>query len=276
MGLQLWYSPVTGITRKGTTFSEIQNIFIDNITTKFISEPIACCGINDPAHEVKLMMVERDFDILGVRKDDNIIGFINRQDLEFGSVEKYISSFENSIIISDSTPVAELLDLLTHNGYVFVLFKHQVSGIVAKADINKPIVRIYLFGIISLFELHLNYWIVKYYGINDWKEKLVAKRLDMAKNIFNERQGQNLELTLLECLQLCDKREILNQTQEFREKFHFSKNKFESLLKNVEKIRNEIAHSQSSIISNLEWSNFVSTINDVKSFLSLSETEKIN
>ena len=275
MGLQLWYSPITGIKRKGTTFTELQELFIDNITTKFIYEPIACCEIYDSANEVKNLMLQRDFDILGVRKNDIVVGYVRRQDLEYDSIEKYMVEFDIDNVISDSTPIAELLELLTKNGHMFILTKNKISGIVAKADINKPIVRIYLFGIISLFELHLNYWIVRHYGIEGWQSLVGNNRLATAQNLFRERQGQNLELTLLECLQLCDKREILRQTDQFRKTFGYSKNKFESLLKDIEKIRNEIAHSQSSIIANLAWQDFVSRIDEVKSFLSQSEIERV-
>lgn len=273
MGLQLWYSNTTRIRRKGTTFSELQDIFIDNITTKFICEPLACCGINDSANEVKYLMKERDFDILGVTNDNNAIGYVRRQDLKYDTIADYILPFDTTNIISDSTPIAELLDLLSGQGYIFILTKNQVTGIVAKADINKPIVRIYLFGIISLFELHLNYWIIKYHGITDWKHLISEKRLEAANHIYKERKGQNLDLTMLECLQLCDKREILRQTDGFREIFNFSKTKFKDFLEDVEKVRNEIAHSQSSIIANLSWDSFIVTINEVKLFLSKSEEE---
>ena len=43
--------------------------------------------------------------------------------------------------------------------FIYVLKGGSIEGIVTRADINKPIVRIYLFGLISLCELHLNYWI---------------------------------------------------------------------------------------------------------------------
>ena len=273
MGLQLWYSKITGNRRKGTTFSELQDIFIDNITTKFIYEPLACCEINDSTNEVKNLMTQKDFDILGVTKDNNAIGYIRRKDLDHNSVEQYLQ-FNTTNIISDSTPIAELFDLLSEKGYIFVLVKNKVDGIVTKADINKPIVRIYLFGIISLFELNLNYWINEYYDTATKWEKLIKKRrFEIAQQLFKERQGQNLDLSILECLQLCDKREILRQTDAFLEKFKYSKSRFKEFVTDVEKVRNEIAHSQSSIIANLPWERFVSTINDIKSFLSQSEIE---
>ena len=275
MGLQLWYSTVTGIRRKGTTFSELQDIFIDNITTKFICEPLLCCGFNDSAFEAKNLMEQRDFDILGVTKDNKAIGYIRRQNLKHGSVKDYTITFNLNELISDSTPIAELLDLLSDQGYIFILNKNQVTGIVAKADINKPIVRLYLFGIISLFELHLNFWIIKFHDDLGWQNLIGDKRLEVSKQIYKERRGQNLDLTLLECLQLCDKREILKQTDQFREIFNFSKTKFQDFLEDVEKVRNEIAHSQSSIIANLSWDDFILAINNIKSFLSISEEELI-
>lgn len=275
MGLQLWYSTVTGIRRKGTTFSELQDIFIDNITTKFICEPLLCCAFNDSAFEAKNLMEQRDFDILGVTKDNKAIGYIRRQDLMHGSVKDYTITFTLNELISDSTPIAELLDLLSDHGYIFILTKNQVTGIVAKADINKPIVRLYLFGIISLFELHLNFWILKFHDDLGWQNLIGDKRLEVAKQIYKERRGQNLDLTLLECLQLCDKRDILKHTDQFREIFNFSKTKFQDFLEDVEKVRNEIAHSQSSIIANLSWDDFILSINNIKSFLSKSEEELI-
>ncbi|MCD9853361.1 CBS domain-containing protein [Epilithonimonas sp. JDS] len=276
MGLQLWYSATTGIRRKGTTFAELQDIFIDNITTKFIYEPLACCQNDDFAIDVQNLMKELDFDILGVRKDDKTIGYLKRNDLtEKDLVEKQILPFCIENIISDSTPMSELLDLLSRNGYVFILTKNEVTGIVTKADINKPIVRIYLFGLISLYELHLNYWINKLEDIDNLDKLISGNRFQLAQKIFRERQGQNLDLTILECLQLCDKKEILLRNKEFLGKFSYSKTRFKDFLENAEKIRNELAHSQSSIIANLTWHSFTRTINDTKQFLLKSEIEII-
>lgn len=276
MGLQLWYSPTTGIRRKGTSFAELQDIFIDNITTKFIYEPLACCKNDDFASDVQDLMKGRDFDILGVIKDDNTIGYIKRSDLtEKDLVENQILPFCIENIISDSTPLSDLLDLLSREGYAFILTKNKVTGIVTKADINKPIVRIYLFGLISLFELHLNYWINRLLDIDNLDKLISDERHQAAQKIFKERQGQNLDLTILECLQLCDKKEILLRNKEFLEKFSYSKTRFKDFLENAEKIRNELAHSQSSIIANLSWQGFTRTINDTKQFLLKSEIEII-
>ncbi len=275
MGFELWYSKHTGIRRKGTSFSELQDIFIDDITAKYIFEPLACCQITDNPFEVKNTLEQRDFDTLGVVDDNGVkLGYIVREKLGENTIDNYIEKFDIEIVISESTPLSELFEILLEKEYVYILSKNTIDGIVTRADINKPIVRIYLFGLISLFELHLNYWITQNYDNESWIDVLKQTRIESAEKIFNERKGNNVQLTLLECIQMCDKRDILRTTDDFITEFDFTKNGFERLLKDVEKVRNELAHSQNSIIANLEWTVFVNTIKNAKEFLVKSE-EKI-
>jgi predicted transcriptional regulator len=271
MGFQLWYSKETGIRRKGTSFTELQDVFIDNITTKHIFEPLAYCRITDNTEDVKNLLIERDFDTLGVVDDDEQKrGFVIGEKLGENPIESYIEPFGIAVIISESTPIAELLEILLNKEYVFVLARNSVDGIVTRADINKPIVRIYLFGLISLFELHLNFWITKNHD-SSWDMYLKQARIDKAHELHDKRKGKNQQLTLLECIQICDKREILKRTPGFLDDFNFTKIAFENLLKNIEKIRNELAHSQNTIIANLEWKVFVNSIKSLKDFLLQSE-----
>ncbi len=272
MGFQLWISPNTGIRRKGTTFKELQNIFIDNITTKFIYEPIYSCRLEDYAIEVKETLEYRDFDVIGViDKNENLIGYAIREEMGECIINDFVRKIELGNIASDSTPILELLNILSIKPYSFVVESNKVVGIVTRADINKPIVRIYIFGIISLFELHLNFWITENYKDNSWQDIIKEDRLKATIGIYDNRKGNNEELTLLECAQFCDKRDILRNTDEFINMFEFSKKNFERLLKDAEKIRNELAHSQNSIIANLDWERFVKTISNIESFLHKSE-----
>jgi predicted transcriptional regulator len=272
MGYELWISPNTGIRRKGTTFKELQSLFIDKISTKYIYEPILSCKMTDESTHVKETLDQREFDIVGVINENaQIIGFAKREELTEGPIENFTKKIEIQNVISDSTPISRLLNILLKEPFAFVLVEENINGIITRADINKPIVRIYLFGIISLFEMHINFWIKDFYDNESWKEILKKERLTEAKDIYELRKGKNEDLSLLECIQLCDKKVILKSTIDFQKKFDFSKNQIERLLKNVEKIRNELVHSQNSIISNLEWTDFVKTISNTENFLSISE-----
>jgi len=277
MGFQLWFSEKTKIARRGTTFAEMQQIFIDNITTKLIYEPLACCRINDNVKEVKTTMNAREFDTIGVIDEkDKKLGYIKYNEITGSKIANFTIPFTIQDIISDSTPISDLLDLLEEKEQLYVIVKNSIEGIVTRADINKPIIRIYLFGIISLFELHLNFWITQYYPEEVWRNLISNERFEKAKLLYELRKGNNSQLSLLECLQLCDKKSILVTTDKFMNQFTFTKSSFKKLLENCETLRNEIAHSQNSIILNLEWKSFVMTIASLKKFLDLSEKTRRN
>ena len=275
MGYQLWTSKLTGYRRKGTKFTSLKQIFIDNVTAKSIFEPLLSCPINSSGIDAKNALTARDFDVAGIKceEGDDVKGYVLTEEIGDDSLDKYIKRFDQKDLISDSTPIAEIFDALSHKNHVFVLFGNKVIGIITTADINKPPVRIYIFGIISLLEMHLNSWINHYYPHETWIENIQGNRIDEARKIYEKRKGNNQVLSLLECLQLCDKRELLKNNGDFRNLFGFSKNKFDTFIKRSEKIRNELAHSQNSIISNMNWEKFVGTISLTEQFLVVSDTE---
>lgn len=276
MGYQLWVSPITGYRRKGTRFSALRKIFIDNITARNIYEPLLCCPVESNAYDAREALSVRDFDVAGVKEteDGAVVGYVQAVDLGDQTVREYVKEISPNHLISDSTPIAEIFSVLSEMDFAFVLSGKHISGIITKADINKPPVRIYIFGIISLLEMHLNAWINHYYPENSWVNDVPEKRMQEASEIFELRKGKNQELSLLECLQLCDKRDLLAKSTHFREDFDFSRGNFDSFVKSVEKIRNELAHSQYSIISNVEWHRLVEIISRAEIFL-ISSDDKV-
>jgi len=276
MGYQLWVSPVTGYRRKGTKFLALRKIFIDNITARNIYEPLLCCPIESYAYDAREALRVRDFDVAGVKKteDGEVIGYVKAEDLGDGDIGKFVREISSNLLISDSTPIAEIFSVFSETDFSFVISGKHISGIITKADINKPPVRIYLFGMISLFEMHLSAWINHYYPENRWFETVPENRMQEARKIYELRKGNNQELSLLECLQLCDKRDLLAKSQQFMADFVFSREDFDSFVKDVEKIRNELAHSQYSIITNIEWARLIQTISRAEAFL-ISSDEKV-
>ncbi|EII3115731.1 CBS domain-containing protein [Vibrio parahaemolyticus] len=272
MGYQLWISPITGYRRNGTRFSALKKIFIDSVTVRDIYEPLMCCRSEDPSGHVKETLIHRQFDTAGViDQDEKVIGYVNTSDLKDGVIEDYRVDIKLDQVISDSTPLASLLNVLQVSDFLYVNHGARVVGIITKADLNKPPVRVYVFGMLSLFEMHLNSWIRYDYPDNCWKEKLSLKRSGKAQTIYEERKKNNQDLSLLDCLQLADKRDLLSKSKAFRDRFGFKKQEMERFIRGAEKIRNEVAHSQDSIISSLHWEFFVEVLEKVDSFLSKSD-----
>ncbi len=269
MAYQLWMSPLTGHRRTGTRFAALRQIFVDSVTAKCIYEPLLCCPLNSMSEEAKEALATRDFDVAGVKEMENgaVVGYVVADEIGREEFKDYVKDINHKLLISDSTPLAEIFDVLSNKEFTFVNYGNHIAGIITKADINKPPVRIYLFGIITLLEMHLNSWINHYHRDNTWIKRVPEPRVKKARETFDKRKGNNQELTILECLQLCDKRDLLKDTKAFLGDFGFSKKKFNSFIKNAEKIRNELAHSQDSIISNIPWADFIETIATTEDFL---------
>lgn len=275
MGRQLWLSGKTGKRRRGTSFEELQNVFANSIPVSAICEGLFCFDQEANSYEIKERADELSFDIVGILdRDDNIVGFVKKKDLNGQPLEECIREFQTEKIVSDRMPIWDLLPELNDRDFCFVSDEDGVNQIITRSDINKPLARVYIFGIISLFEMHLNFWVDKFYKDNSWKKIITKKRLENATNIYNNRKGENLDLSLLSCLQIADKKVILCKTANFGKLFDFSRTKLKKLLEKVEKIRNEIAHSQTSVVANLEWKDFTDTIKEAGEFLTNSEKEQ--
>jgi len=269
MGHQLWVSPVTGCRRKGTRFSALREIFVENITARSIYEPLLCCPADARAEEVGRALTLRGFDVAGVRDSasNEVIGYILTDELGDGRIQEYVQPVTTDLLVSDSTAIAEIFSVLTNREFAFVLSGQQIAGIITKADINKPPVRIYLFGMTSLFEMHLNAWVHHFYSQERWLEKVPEQRMEAATRIYDVKKEKNQELSMLECLQLCDKRDLLAKSDTFRAEFAVSKKGFDSFVKGVERVRNELAHSQYSIVANIAWSDLIKVVEQTELFL---------
>jgi len=203
MGYQLWTSPVTGYRRIGTRFSDIRSLFDKGITAVAIFEALKSCAADGKAEEIKRLLSKRDFDVAGVMESKNgkVVGYVQKEDLQSGLVKDYLRVITPELLIADSTPIPELFALLKNKLFLFVLNKSRVDGIITRADLNKPPVRIYLFGLVSLLEMHLGFWAQDSYKNETWKENLSEGRIKAAEELFEDRKTRNQEIGLFECLQ---------------------------------------------------------------------------
>jgi hypothetical protein len=270
MAGSLWVSD-KGLRRKGTSFQEIQSLFIEQITTKHIYEPLYSAEIDDDPAEVRADLRALDFDVAGiVNQSRNVVGFVRQAELNEPSLANY-RPLHLHFVVTDSTSIHTLIRLLEKQEFLFVMRGNSIDGIITRADINKPIVRLYVFGLISLFEMHLNYWIDHYYPNDGWKNLIKSGRIVLAETQSAIKKGNNEALSLLYSLQFSDKRDILSHTKDFLQQFRFGKKKFDQMAKRVERIRNQLAHSQKTVHAGMEWDKFVNAICKAEEFLEISE-----
>lgn len=57
--------------------------------------------------------------------------------------------------------------------------------------------------------MHLQFWVESAYAEDSWQKRLPEKRLEAAMNLRVERKRSDEAISLLDCLQFCDKAAFL-------------------------------------------------------------------
>jgi hypothetical protein len=91
----------------------------------------------------------------------------------------------------------------------------------------------------------------------------------VAERILKDRCSRNEATDLTDCLQFADKRRILVQTKELNCLFGESEETGTMFLKEVENLRNELAHSQDIVSGN--WPTLVDLAEHIEKTLSNAE-----
>lgn len=274
MGYQLWASPVTGYRRHGTRLADFNDALGMRILAKDICEPLKCCPSGAPADEMRSELDRLDFSVAGVRDAEGgpVTGFVRVEELSSGSVQSHLHSLNSAAAIDDAVPLQFVLDCLARHPFLFVRVSGDVSAILTWADLNKPIVRIYIFGLISLLEMHLSFWVAHTYPDGDWQQALSGGRLELAAEVRRKRASLGQEVVLIQCLQMCDKRTLVSKSVDIRERLSLgSKVACERFLKNVEVLRDTLAHSQYDLAPGNNWKQLLSLVEGVNSVIIRSD-----
>ncbi len=240
------------MSANSSSVDSLRRVFQQGFVVHDIAEPIVSFDDSTSAEIIREHMDTRKFQVVGIRKDGIINGYVELIDLGHGACGDYIKPFNNSQIILDSAPLAELVLRLNEQERLFVSILGRVGGIVSRTDLQKPPARMWLFGMVTLIEMRFGRLIERYCPDDNWKPFLSDGRIQKANVLLEERMRRNQELSLLDCLQLSDKAQIVARSKQLRSLTRFqSRRKLEEASKKIEKLRNNLAHSQ-DIITN-DW-----------------------
>lgn len=263
---------------KSTALQQLQEL-ITSITVSAISEPLESVSASENISKALAIMNARSFDVLGVNDDHGtIVGYIEKADFQKGSVKDFIKKFNVENIISHSACLEDRFLDIYNRGQMFVLNGDGIRGIVTAADLQKIPIRIMIFGIISLLEMSLIEWISIRYPQDEWKDLISPERLDKAWKLYEERKRVNQEISLVVCLQLCDKTTILLKSDEnIYSQIGFTSNgKAKDVFKKIQNLRDYLAHSQ-DLTEKMEWPEIAYLLQQAKAvtdyLLNFNETE---
>lgn len=255
-----------------SSFRDLHRIFRHSITAREIAEPLASFEKDHPAPKVRDFMKINDFDVVGVRDGGVVNGYVLKDSLGADALENYRKDFGNGEVIDESDPLLDTLESLRTARWVFISFLGNPSGIVTRGDLQKAPMRMWLFGMISLFEMQLLRRIRAAYPEDEWNVYLAPARLEAAQKFYDERQRRNDAIDLAECLQLGDKKTIFAKSKTLSGILVFKSNKeWGDFMDSVEKLRNRLAHSNG--ISSESWPGIATLMQRVGHCLSILENE---
>jgi len=189
--------------------------------------------------------------IAGVRENGSITGYLVRDD-RAGEQSPRIRQIDQRQLVGLESSLVDVIHVLTHFTYCFVELEGTVVGVISRVDIEKPVVRMWLFGFIILIEVQVVELIRVEWPDNGWVGLVSEGRLEKARQLQSERMRRGYPADLLDCLQFSDKLQIAIQNQEFTEALGFgSTSAAKKALKDLESLRNNLAHGQD--ITRHDW-----------------------
>jgi len=236
-----------------TNFLQVrmQKLFTEGFIVLDISEALISFDADRDAAEIQRFMAEKNLSVIGIRKDGVVTGYTTKDKLTGGKCGDHIHTFDDKMVLSATSSLQEVMEALSANKYCFVSVLGKVGGIVSRTDIQKPPVRMWLFGMITIMEMFMVRTIEKLYPNGSWQQGVSAGRLKKAEEILRERQRRNQDARLIDCLQFSDKGYILIKNPDLRKDFGFeSMAVAKRAVKDLESLRNNLAHAQDILTDN--------------------------
>jgi len=232
---------------------QLHRFFKTGFTAADIAEPLVSWDASTSAVDTRRQMQALDFDVAGIRIAGSVSGWCRREDLGEGECIGHLRSFFESAVVSSVAPLSDVIARLGCTPRIFVTAFGAVGGIITRADLQKAPVRMWLFGLVTLVEDTFSRILKDRFPGDAWHGMITKGRLEAAHRLHEERTRRNEHLDLADCLQFGDKGLILFKDESIRLEMGFeSRTRAKEVVRNLQKLRNNLAHSQDIVSGNLE------------------------
>jgi hypothetical protein len=229
----------------GVSGPKFRRMFMELFTARDIAEALLSFDLDTPCGEVRTVMVRHGQDVASVRIKGTVQGYVRLADLDSAACADCLRHFTTDQVITGDATFSDVVHVLTRHDFCFVEILGEIVGVICRDDINKPMVRMWLFGLITMTEMLLVQMIDKAYPDESWQSVMTPERLEKARAMQAERQRRNQHCSLIDCLQMSDKARIAIEHPRLLESFGFdSKRTAKRVIKSLESLRNNLSHAQ--------------------------------
>lgn len=229
----------------GFSQQRVMRLFSEAFTAKDIAEPLRSFDVATDAAEARVALEDAGLVRAGVRSDGMVIGFLLTEELDAGRCGHYAREFAPDQILPADASLSDVVHVLTKHHSCYVSFLGGVDAIITRADVQKPVARMWLFGMITMLELSVTERIRETWPDGSWHEGMSRGRLEKAEALMEERRRRGQSCDLLDCLQLGDKAQLLiRDDAQLAELGFYSRSAAKQVIKELESLRNNLAHGQ--------------------------------
>ncbi len=236
-----------------STEESVRRVFLEGFAARDLAEPLASFDSTTDTASVRRFMVNRPLRVVGIRVNGLVTGFVEQDEVDDRPLPEQAIPLTEALLLPETTPFQDIVRQLDAQRFLLITALGQPAGVIVRADLQKAPMRMWLFGMISLFDMKITRVLRYFFGDESWTEKVSESRLDKARQLHAARKRRNQSVDLMDCLQLGDKGQLLARTAELREMFwNRSRRHIEKVVKQLEKLRNNLAHSQDIVTENWE------------------------
>jgi hypothetical protein len=231
--------------REPQSVARLSRTFSRSLSAVDVAEPLASLDENQPVALAADLMRVRNVNVLGVRRAGFVAGWVGAGDLADGTLGECAREFRPEELLDESASLDIVLGALSAAEQVFIEWRGEVAAVITRRDLQKPPLRMWLFGAITVLDANLTWAVGELYPDGSWQSQITPGRLEKAVALRAERQRRGSDCVLIDCLQVKDKADILvSDSASLMALGLQSRREADRLTRDIEKLRNHLAHAQ--------------------------------
>jgi hypothetical protein len=231
--------------REPQNVARLRRTFSQSLSAVDLAEPLRSLDETQPAEGARDLLHMRDLTVLGVRRGGAIAGWVGAENLTGGTLGECAREFRREEVLGENASLDTVLGALAQANHVFIEWCGEVAGVITRRDLQKPPLRMWLFGAITVFDTNLTWALAELFPGDAWQSRITRGRLEKAVALRGERERRGSACALLDCLQIKDKADVLISDPANLAALGFSsRREADRLTRDIEKLRNHLAHAQ--------------------------------
>jgi hypothetical protein len=231
--------------REPKSVARLSRTFSQSLSAIDLAEPLASIDSNQPVALAAEVMRARNVSVLGVRRAGSVAGWVGVGDLDGVTIGEHAKDFDCAEVLDESASLDQVLGKLAAAEQVFIEWLGEVAAVITRRDLQKPPLRMWLFGAITVFDENLTWAVGELFPDDSWQTEITPGRVEKAVSLRAERLRRRSDCALIDCLQIKDKADILVGQKAGLAVLGFqSRREADRFTRDIEMLRNHLAHSQ--------------------------------